>query len=248
MILVCPQCRTGFQIPDDAVGPRGRRVRCGACAHVWHAGGEEAAPPDPQPEPETAAPAPEPEPDTGPDMEPASADPYRDPLPRLGGPAYGSAAVPALTGRRRPWLLIGWVAWAAFVLAVGIAVFGFRSWMLAVWPPVGGLYEAVGIEAPAPRARDVLSVRIDPDPAWQRTGESWALTVRGAIVNRADVEIEVPPMALHLVDENNRPLRRVRLEPDAPTVAPRGTLPFELRVADAPDGTKAIVHVWNQGD
>lgn len=41
MILSCPHCDARFQVPDGAIGASGRKVRCGACAHVWHEDGPE---------------------------------------------------------------------------------------------------------------------------------------------------------------------------------------------------------------
>lgn len=58
MILVCPNCATRYIVPDSAVGPNGRQVRCAACKHSWF---QDAAA-LPAREPEAMAPAPIPAP------------------------------------------------------------------------------------------------------------------------------------------------------------------------------------------
>lgn len=47
MLLNCPSCTISYQIPDDAVGPSGRKVKCHKCGHVWHAMPREEAEPAP---------------------------------------------------------------------------------------------------------------------------------------------------------------------------------------------------------
>lgn len=41
MILTCPQCTMRYLVPDTAIGPEGRQVRCASCKHSWF----EAGPP-----------------------------------------------------------------------------------------------------------------------------------------------------------------------------------------------------------
>lgn len=48
MILVCPSCDSKFKVPDNAIPPAGRKVRCAQCGSAWHATtADELKPPKP---------------------------------------------------------------------------------------------------------------------------------------------------------------------------------------------------------
>lgn len=47
MRTTCPDCETAYTIPDDRIGPKGRKVRCTRCGAEWRAMREAPSPPPP---------------------------------------------------------------------------------------------------------------------------------------------------------------------------------------------------------
>lgn len=56
MIVTCEKCETKFNVPDDKIGAKGRKVRCSSCSHVWHVSLPTSELPKPEvPQPQEAA-------------------------------------------------------------------------------------------------------------------------------------------------------------------------------------------------
>jgi predicted Zn finger-like uncharacterized protein len=120
MLMICPNCQAGYQVPDHLLAGNGRRLRCARCAHEWQGR-----------LPDDVAPEPEPTPDPPP-------APVTAAIPVVSAP---------IASRNLP--VGGLVAWAASLLLVGSLGWGAMHWrdnVMAKWPPSTRAYQAIGLD------------------------------------------------------------------------------------------------------
>jgi predicted Zn finger-like uncharacterized protein len=227
MILTCPSCDKRFQVPDGAVGPAGRKVRCSSCRHVWFQAPETApaetpvpaeAPVVPAPtEPEPMAPrpqAPEPLPapsddddaDAGQDDSVAMPWPTPDDMARHRAPEFditrvvgpSKAGADDRPGRGGLWLLFAVVL---LVVALGAALYYWRDQVMRAVPQSIPAYAAAGLIAPP----NSSGLRLD-DVAFEVVEDDGnkSLIVTGRVLNEAGEVKQLPMLRGELLDANGQ--------------------------------------------
>ncbi|MFN5616334.1 MAG: MJ0042-type zinc finger domain-containing protein [Brevundimonas sp.] len=216
MILTCPECATSYSVPDEALGAKGRRVRCQSCAHQWMATPDEPLVLSVEP-----APAPVPDPDHAPIPESLAATPAPE-LPK----AYRARAELQRRIRRAATHGAMWAGLTSVFVAIMGAAWLFRVNVVEVFPRAAAAYAAVG--APV----NLVGLDFEALSARRSLRDPSKVLVSGALRNVRDREVTVPPVRVALLDSHGAEIGQAVVRIDAAPVLPGGVQGFAVMIAD----------------
>ena len=230
MLLICPSCDTRYVVPDAAIGPTGRQVRCASCKHSWYqqapelspSGGEGGDMPD-QHAPSSRIPVAEPAP---PPITPARYDQRND------SRRSSFAHEPPFRPRRNPAKL--WTI-AAVIFALAIGVSGIALWQS------GWLDGGVAFASQQPALQIILDKQQDRQTLTDGT-EYFAAS--GTIVNSSAVRQRIPPLQVVLKDAQGRPVFSWKMKPPARSLAPGEKATFNEAKLDVPRAATDLEIGW----
>lgn len=225
MILTCPSCQTRYVVPDGAIGPGGRRVRCAGCRHSWFQEGVAAPAPGPAPEMAAVAVA------TPPPARAAGPAPQPAPFAREESESEAGEEGSFLSPRPRRNPARRWT-----IAAIGFALVVTASALAINYLGLPAFAERW---LPADEAADALALTGTGSRSRLASGNEM-LEIRGEIVNRTDETQRVPQIRAQLKDAQGRIVYSWSFSPPAAELGPRARVTFNNANVDVPRGGETL--------
>jgi predicted Zn finger-like uncharacterized protein len=228
MLITCPRCFATYDVPDQALPPQGKMVRCSGCQFEWR---EAPMPLDaiaalaPQAEPQAYAP-----PSYAPPPSPMPATPEK---PEKKAAAKTTTAKAADGSKRALAPLLAWTG-VALVSLLGLLIL-FRTQVANLSPAAADVYEAVGLPVSGPSDWFRFEqVKLEKGAADART----VFTVTGQVINQSARPRSVPLLKIYWRATSGRigPMIVVRAAEESLASGAQTSFSGQLRGLDASSG------------
>jgi len=232
MILECSECHARYLVPDSAIGPAGRTVRCASCRHSWFQEpvvadlGEIGTPAPP------LVSTPTPVADVAPADEEAIA-PTPPIAPASVNQDYDAFAhEPPFRPRRNPakrWTIATVTAGVAMLLGAGVLLYSdVPSLATQLGLPIGD------------RETPLKFVNLKKPDRREMPSGSELFAIGGQINNPTDRRQPVPDIRAELRDAQDRLVYSWTIKPDQGTISPGGTIGFDSAAVDVPPSSRKV--------
>ena len=226
MLLSCPNCNTRYLVPDSAIGPQGRQVRCANCKHSWFQEPSEEAFARPLPvlEPQTAGLA------GGMDDLP--------PPPQFSALAGAEAADERLRRPRRNPARYWTMAALGFALLVAVVIGSNAIY--------GWMGDGLKLAEVDPPLEIIPDANLDRQTIVKDGKETEYFAASGTIVNPTDEEQPVPPLQIVLYDAQGRKVFDWIAKPKVNSLPPGGRVEFSDAQLDVPRSAAKMDIYWSE--
>lgn len=251
MIIACPECNTRYVVAPQAIGEKGRLVKCSRCEHTWF---QEPSEDNAEIVPETVI---EKDPPSQKDKDGME---KLDPGSKPEGPLRKN--VPALVKERSAGIIAGWVILVLLVSGVGFSLYHFRSDLERTYPAAETLYAKwdylVLGKKPKPPAKPEPVIEVIPHPASFLTMRQAmeirmedgfpTLVITLDIQNQGDQDITLPRFTGYLRDSEGNEVFSWPQVLDPATISAGAFQQYEIIVDKIPaEAAEAeIVFNWDE--